>query len=696
MVVGSSRNRSDPARARTGRCSSSSASTRSLSRAVSSLPESSTPWTDTPGRTFPELATRSPTVTATSTRTSGSTARRPRTTRDAGRRARRWAGRLRARPPAEAREVAWAGGRRRGAEPDRSVKGPLRSAGRVHVASWTDGGLHGRRGSGHQYRRAARADTGLAARQPASGLDGSGRRGGSREGLGAARDSSTTRTGARASARRATPRRRGRPSTAPGCRSTPGQAKHGERRPQPLPVPRPFNIIGIGMGGPTIITWGTEEHEAAAAPAAGDATRRSGASCSASRARAPTSPASRPAPCATATSGSSTARRSGRRSPTSSKWGMLVARTNPDVPKHKGLTYFVVDMEAPGVEVRPLVQITGDAEFNEVFFDDVRIPDSMRLGPEGEGWRVAITTLMNERVSLSGAGSVGGDAVGGSPVAAPHRPPPAARPTRSSASGSPRPYIESRLIRLNNQRAADRRKSGAEAGPEGSITKLQQAEFNQRLQKLAVDLEGASGIAWEGGGLQRDDLQTFLASDRGDHTSVVRGFLRAQANTIEGGTSDIMRNILGERVLGPAEGARYVPRAAVEGRAPLGLTRAASRLGSRREPIAAELPAPPRRHARGDLQGRVRGAPRAARPRPPAVARARPLHVRGGCHSRGGRRRGRPPPLAGPRLPRLARRRPRGSATPTSTRSSPFSAGSPAPCSAAPTRTRRRWCSTCA
>jgi alkylation response protein AidB-like acyl-CoA dehydrogenase len=173
----------------------------------------------------------------------------------------------------------------------------------------------------------------------------------------------------------------------------------------------------------------------------------------------------------------------------------------------------------------------------------------MRLGPEGEGWRVAVTTLMNERVSQSGAGSVGGDAVGGSPVQ--HlidRHKGAADPLVRQRLAQA--YIESRLIRLNNQRAADRRKSGAEAGPEGSITKLQQAEFNQRLQELAIDLEGVRGVAWEGGGLQRDDLQTFLASDRGDTTSIVRGFLRAQANTIEGGTSDIMRNILGERVLG--------------------------------------------------------------------------------------------------------------------------------------------------
>jgi alkylation response protein AidB-like acyl-CoA dehydrogenase len=207
-------------------------------------------------------------------------------------------------------------------------------------------------------------------------------------------------------------------------------------------------------------------------------------------------------------------------------------------------------MQAPGVTVRPLVQITGDAEFNEVFFDNVRVPDSMRVGPEGDGWRVAITTLMNERVSLSGAGSVSGDTVGGSPLSRlleRHKgvTDPIARQHLSQA------YIESRLIRLNNERAAAKRKSGAEVGPEGSITKLMSAEFNQRLQNLAVDLEGVGGVAWEGEHAQRGQhgRPTWLA-DGTDRGTLARGFLRAQANTIEGGTSDIMRNILGERVLG--------------------------------------------------------------------------------------------------------------------------------------------------
>jgi alkylation response protein AidB-like acyl-CoA dehydrogenase len=209
----------------------------------------------------------------------------------------------------------------------------------------------------------------------------------------------------------------------------------------------------------------------------------------------------------------------------------------------------VLDMQAPGVEVRPLVQITGDAEFNEVFMEDVRIPDSMRVGDEGQGWHVAITTLMNERVALSGAGSISGDSVGGSPVdklIARHQPvvDPLLRQRLAQL------YIDSRLIKINNQRAADKRKSGGEVGPEGSITKLMQAEFNQRLQKVAVDLEGAAGIAWDGKPLGREGALGFLSDVAETSRDIARGFLRAQANTIEGGTSNVMRNILGERVLG--------------------------------------------------------------------------------------------------------------------------------------------------
>jgi alkylation response protein AidB-like acyl-CoA dehydrogenase len=334
-----------------------------------------------------------------------------------------------------------------------------------------------------------------------------------------------------------------------GLSLTPGHAKVVNEVLNRYRVPRPFNIIGIGMGGPTIITWGTDEQRrrllrplatnqeiwcqmfsepGAGSDVAGLSTRavRDGDEWVVNGQKVWTSLAHL------------------------AKWGMLLARTDPSVPKHKGLTYFIVDMQSPGVTVRPLVQITGDAEFNEVFFDNVRVPDSMRMGPEGDGWRVAITTLMNERVSLSGAGSVSGDTIGGSPISRlldRHKgvTDPVTRQRLAQA------YIESRLIRINNDRAAAKRKSGGEVGPEGSITKLMSAEFNQRLQNLALDLEGVGGVAWEGEQAERGQRgrPTWLA-DGNDRGTQARGFLRAQANTIEGGTSDIMRNILGERVLG--------------------------------------------------------------------------------------------------------------------------------------------------
>ena len=336
-----------------------------------------------------------------------------------------------------------------------------------------------------------------------------------------------------------------------GLSLAPGEAKAVNDVLNRYKVPRPFNIIGIGMGGPTLITWGTEEQKrrllrplatneeiwcqlfsepSAGSDVAGLATRavRDGDEWVVTGQKVWTTLAHM------------------------SRWGMLLARTNPDVPKHKGLSYFVLDLQAEGVDVRPLVQITGDAEFNEVFMEEVRIPDSMRVGPEGEGWRVAVTTLMNERVALSGAGSLSGDAVGGSAIdrlMARHAPvtDPLLRQRLAQA------YIDGQLIKLNNQRAGGKRKRGAEAGPEGSITKLMQAEYNQRLQQLAVDMEGAGGVAWEVPPLAIDGpagLSWITGRDSDAQRDIARGFLRAQANTIEGGTSNVMRNILGERVLG--------------------------------------------------------------------------------------------------------------------------------------------------
>ena len=302
-------------------------------------------------------------------------------------------------------------------------------------------------------------------------------------------------------------------------------------------VPRSFNIIGIGMGGPTIMHWGTEEQkQRLLKPMA----KHTEIWCQLF---------SEPGSGSDVASLATRAVRDGDEWVVNgqkvwttlahmAKWGLLVARTDPDQPKHKGLSYFIVDMKAPGVEVRPLKQITGDAEFNEVFFTDVRIPDSMRLGPEGEGWMVATTTLMNERAALSGAGSASDQNVGGGPIDAVVA---LAQQNGTARDAEVRQrlvqaIIEGRVIKMTNLRAGAARKAGHQPGPEGSITKLFQAEYNRRLQNLAVDILGADGMAWD-----RGDEQT---------AATIRGFLRSRANTIEGGTSEIMRNILGERVLG--------------------------------------------------------------------------------------------------------------------------------------------------
>jgi alkylation response protein AidB-like acyl-CoA dehydrogenase len=229
-----------------------------------------------------------------------------------------------------------------------------------------------------------------------------------------------------------------------------------------------------------------------------------------------------------------------------SSFGLIVARTNPDVPKHKGLTAFLVDMHAPGVEVRPLFQITGEAEFNEVFFSDVRMPDAARLGDVGEGWRVAVTTLMNERVSIGG----GVGRRGGGPIAE------ALRIWKERWQGQTSQqalalrdrlvssYIRSEALTMTNMRAAQSRKGGT-PGPEGSVSKLAFAEENKRVYDLCLDLLGSDGMLFPAGyPMVRPDLVGMGSPD------VHKMFLRVRANSIEGGTSEVMRNILGERVLG--------------------------------------------------------------------------------------------------------------------------------------------------
>jgi alkylation response protein AidB-like acyl-CoA dehydrogenase len=228
-----------------------------------------------------------------------------------------------------------------------------------------------------------------------------------------------------------------------------------------------------------------------------------------------------------------------------SNWGLLVARTDPDKPKHKGLSYFVVDMHAPGVEVVPLFQITGEAEFNEVFFADARVPHSMMLGGEGDGWNVAVATLMNERVALGG----GVRARGSGPIEALidlwHK-----RPSQGHALDAPvrdrvtQVWIKAEVLRLTNLRARTLATAGT-PGPGGSVGKLMSAELNKAVTECAVDLLGAQSLVFAAGyPMDRPRTVGFGGPDP------TRLFLRMRAQSIEGGTSEVMRNILGERVLG--------------------------------------------------------------------------------------------------------------------------------------------------
>jgi alkylation response protein AidB-like acyl-CoA dehydrogenase len=224
-----------------------------------------------------------------------------------------------------------------------------------------------------------------------------------------------------------------------------------------------------------------------------------------------------------------------------SRWGLLVVRTDSDAVKHAGLTAFVVDMHAPGVEVRPLYQMTGEAEFNEVYFTDVRIADAEMLGQPGDGWRVSLTTLMNERVSIGGSIPPKGsgpirDLVSTWSRLPDERKDPAARDEVVKL------WIRAEVLRLTNIRASQSRKMG-DPGPEGSIGKMASADLNKDIYAAVVDLLGAEGMLY--GSYERVRPETAMSFDLPQ-----KAFLRSRANSIEGGTTEVMKNILGERVLG--------------------------------------------------------------------------------------------------------------------------------------------------
>ena len=224
-----------------------------------------------------------------------------------------------------------------------------------------------------------------------------------------------------------------------------------------------------------------------------------------------------------------------------SRWGLLVVRTDPQAVKHAGLTAFVVDMQDPTVEVRPLRQMTGEAEFNEVFFSDTRIPSSEMLGKPGDGWRVSLTTLMNERVSIGGSIPQKGSgtisaltkawAEAGDELKTPER-----------LDEVMKLWSRAEVARLTNIRASQNRKMG-DPGPEGSIGKMASADLNKEIYEVVMDLMGAQGMLY--GSYEMIRPETAMGSD-----TPQKAFLRVRANSIEGGTSEVMRNILGERVLG--------------------------------------------------------------------------------------------------------------------------------------------------
>jgi len=225
--------------------------------------------------------------------------------------------------------------------------------------------------------------------------------------------------------------------------------------------------------------------------------------------------------------------------------GMLVARTDPDVPKHKGLTYFALDMHAPGVEVRPLRQMTGEAEFNEVYLTEVRVPDADRIGDVGEGWRVAMTTLSNERTTIGGGTGTPGRGSGSIAEAVRIWQRPGSRRNPVDRDRLMRLWIESEALRLTNLRASQNRKAG-NPGPEGSIAKLMFAEVNKRIYDLCIDLLGPEGLVDYDYTMRRAETLGLV----GPSGSARKLFIRSRANSIEGGTSEIQRNILGERILG--------------------------------------------------------------------------------------------------------------------------------------------------
>ena len=222
-----------------------------------------------------------------------------------------------------------------------------------------------------------------------------------------------------------------------------------------------------------------------------------------------------------------------------SEFAICLARTDPSMPKRRGITYFLVDLRSPGVEVRELKHLGGEVDFNEVWLDEVRVPDFHRVGQEGDGWRVAAATLSGERQMVAGAGSGGVDRIGGSGVR---------RLIGIAQQRGVEPVMRDRLVRLyseervrgwTNERVRATVKAGGTPGPAASIGKVHQSTLNQAIQMLATDMLGAAATAYPSAETWADALPYEVS-----------GMLRSRANTIEGGTTEVNKNVIGEKVLG--------------------------------------------------------------------------------------------------------------------------------------------------
>jgi alkylation response protein AidB-like acyl-CoA dehydrogenase len=296
-------------------------------------------------------------------------------------------------------------------------------------------------------------------------------------------------------------------------------------------APSPANVLGMVMGGPVVITHGTDEQKDRFLKpiltgdeiwCQGFSEPESGSDLASLKTKAV------PSGDGYAVTGQKVWTTFAHQA----KWCMLLARTNQDAPKHRGLTYFLMDMEQDGVEVRPLVQITGEAEFNELFIEEAHIPAGNVVGGVDNGWRVAITTLMHERAGLAFALQARVQIALGELIdelkARGVTEDPLVRQRLAQLS------IEASVLRLLAYRGLTTAMKSGEPGPEGSLGKWLWADVNQSLTTLAMDTAGARAQLV-------DDTWTYR-------------FLRARANSIEGGTTEILKNIVAERVLGLPRG----------------------------------------------------------------------------------------------------------------------------------------------